>query len=163
MGAVMSGDGLYRYHLSRRWGDGGPCARIATFVMLNPSTADASLNDPTITRCINFARSWDCEGLAVVNLYAFRATDPKGLWRTSDPVGPRNDDYLTDTAMRAKLLDGPIIGAWGANAKPDRVAEVLALPHMDRLSCLGTTKAGAPRHPLYLKGDTLPTPWPVKS
>lgn len=151
--AVLSADGLYRYELARTWSDTAP----VTFVMLNPSTADASLDDPTIRRCIGFARAWGHGGIRVVNLYALRSTDPKALWCAPDPVGPDNDEYL----RRAAASGGPLIAAWGANARPDRVAAVLALPGLEALQALGVTKAGQPRHPLYLRGDAAPTPWPT--
>lgn len=153
--ALISDDGWYRYWLTRRWNTGS----VATFVMLNPSTADASLDDPTIRRCIGFAKAWGCGALSVVNLYAFRSTDPKGLWIAEDPVGPDNDDHLSAAALGAAISGWPLVAAWGANAKPDRVSHVLALPGMDALTALGTTKDGAPRHPLYLRADAVRMPW----
>ena len=155
--AIISPDGLYRYRLTRRWG-GGP---IATFIMCNPSTADALLNDPTIMRCIRFAKSWGCGGLCVGNTYGLRSTDPKGLWLVPDPVGPKNDAHLTLLASRAWSKGWPLVAAWGVNVKPERVAQVLALPGMESLQALGVTKGGAPRHPLYLRSDAALAPWPV--
>ncbi len=149
--AEISECGQYRYALGRQWGDG----QTVAFIMLNPSTADADRDDPTITRCIHFARSWGYGGLVVANLYAYRATDPSELWRTADPVGPENDEHLTRVAAGCALL----VAAWGANAKPGRIAQVLALPGMGRLHALGLTKAGQPRHPLYLRGDLTPQLW----
>lgn len=159
--AYVSDCGRYRYTLTRRWGRGP----WATFVMLNPSTADATENDPTIRRCMAFAGAWGMGGLSVVNLYALRSTDPAGLWRVDDPVGPENDTILRRLAAGA-LHDGrPVVAAWGANARQDRVDEVLALPGMDQLQCLGVTKAGAPKHPLArgrhrIPDDVVPRPWP---
>ena len=150
--AYISDDGLYRYSLTREVTpeEGyGTC----TFVMLNPSTADAEQDDPTIRRCIGFARAWGFGRLKVVNLYAFRAIKPNDLWRADDPIGPENDHVLSLAFGGSDLL----IAAWGAHAKPDRVAEVLSWPIRPRL-CVGVTKAGAPRHPLYLKGDLMPRP-----
>jgi hypothetical protein len=155
-GAKISGCGTYRYALLRRWGDG----LAATFVMLNPSTADADIDDPTIRRCIGFSRAWGYAALRVVNLYALRSTDPRGLWTATDPVGPENDQWLTKYAMAASTQGTPLIAAWGANARPDRVQHVLALPGFHRLTALGTTKAGQPRHPLYLRNAAVPEPWP---
>lgn len=155
--ATISSDRLYRYSLVRRWADEGP---VATFVMLNPSTADAEVDDNTIRRCVGFARSWGCCAVHVVNLYAFRSTDPRGLWSCADPVGPENDAVLQRHAERAQTRQWPLIAAWGANARPDRVAAVLALPGMDVLQALGVTKSGAPRHPLYLPTSAVPSPWP---
>jgi hypothetical protein len=153
--ALISDDGLYRYWLTRRWNTGP----TATFVMLNPSTADAAIDDPTIRRCIGFAKAWGCGGLTVVNLYALRSTDPKGLWTAGDPVGPENDSHLSAFAVVASQLGWPLVAAWGANAKPDRVAQVLDLPGMAALTALGVTKDGAPRHPLYLRTDAQPMRW----
>lgn len=155
--ARISDDGLYRYLLTRRWGHG----KTATFVMLNPSTADAEVDDPTIRRCVGFAAALGCAALAVVNLYAWRATKPADLWRAPDPVGEKADRYLTLLARAARAERAPLIAAWGANARPDRVAAVLALPGMDRLTALGVTKDGAPRHPLYLPAAATPAPWPT--
>lgn len=152
--ARISADGLYRYRLTRAWGDG----EIAVFVMLNPSTADAAIDDPTIRRCIGFAKTWGMAGIEVVNLYAYRATNPAELWGADDPVGPDNDEFLTTAAF---ARPGPLVAAWGVNAKPPRVMEVLSLPGFDRLQCLGTTKDGYPRHPLYVRGDTRPQAWPA--
>lgn len=156
-GAVISADSVYRYWLHRSWGEGED--RVgdgATFVMLNPSTADATLDDPTIRRCIGFAKAWGCVRLRVVNLYALRSTDPKGLWSHPDPVGPENDMWI-EHALR--VTNGPVVAAWGANAKPDRVKHVMKLPGMDRVQHLGLTKAGAPRHPLYLRADSPLAPF----
>lgn len=155
--AWLSGCQRYRYSLGRKWVDGWPPP--VTFVMLNPSTADHQLDDPTIRRCVGFAKAWGYGRLKVVNLYAWRATQPRDLWRADDPVGPQNDEHLAEAAYIAYEHDAPLVAAWGANAKPDRVAQVLALPHLDRLTALGVTKSGAPRHPLYLRADTVPTPW----
>src|SRR3954454_15761859 len=89
--AVISACGRYRYLLSRQV---GPGLRTATFIMLNPSTADATNDDPTIRRCIGFARQWGCGRLAVLNLFAVRATDPAEMKRADDPVGPENRDWF---------------------------------------------------------------------
>src|SRR5215469_5352787 len=122
--AVVSADGLYRYELFRRWADGP----IATWVMLNPSTADAKTDDPTIRRVMGFSTGFGCGACVVVNLYAWRATEPAELWKAADPVGPSNAHYLIEAARRAKLTDAPLIAAWGAHARPERVADVLDLP-----------------------------------
>lgn len=150
--ATISDDGLYRYSLVRRWAQkGGP----ATFVMLNPSTADALVDDPTIRRCVGFARSWGCAGIVVVNLYALRATRPVHLWEAADPVGPDNDRFLEVAVRRAAATGAPLLGAWGANAKPGRVEALLELVKREgaSLEALGVTKWGQPRHPLYLPAD----------
>lgn len=156
-GADLSADGLYRYSLSRVWEQSR--LRTATFVMLNPSTADALVDDPTIRRCIGFAKSWGCAGMHVVNVYALRATNPKDLWLADDPIGPENDQYLSDYAMRACKFGWPLVAAWGVHVKAQRAIQVLDLPGMEALQCLGTTKGGHPRHPLYLRADTPRESW----
>ncbi len=142
--ATLSPDGLYRYRLRRAWG----VDNWVNFIMLNPSTADADQDDPTIRRCIGFARRWGYDGLIVTNLYAYRATKPKVLRTVADPVGPDNDTHLL-----ACSLDRPVVAAWGANADPARVAAVLELLPGD-IYTLGLTKDGQPRHPLYVRADT---------
>jgi hypothetical protein len=147
--AYISDDGLYRYSLDRQLVDDGEWT--CTFVMLNPSTADAEQDDPTIRRCIRFAREWGYGRLKVVNLYALRATDPKQLWLADDPVGPENDHVLSLAFGGSDLT----IAAWGVHAKLERVAEIMAWPIRPRL-CLGVTKDGHPRHPLYVRADAEP-------
>jgi hypothetical protein len=157
--ALLSSDQRYRYWLTRDWARHG--GRRCTFVMLNPSTADATQDDPTIRRCIGFARALGYGGLMVVNLYALRATKPEVLWRADydERVGADNDSELRRALRDAAERDAHVIGGWGANAEARRVAEVMALPHAERLTALGTTKAGQPRHPLYLRADSTPTRW----
>jgi len=152
--AVISDDGLYRYSLERWWdhGDGA-----VLFVMLNPSTADASVDDPTIRRCIGFARTWGKQGIIVCNLYAYRATDPRELDRVHDPIGPDNQRHL-DAALGGVDL---VIAAWGANPSRGRYvrrdrAVSLGLETFHELQCLGLTKEGHPRHPLYVRADAQP-------
>lgn len=149
--ANISDDGLYRYSLTRHvlTGDARDHAteigkETCTFVMLNPSTADAEQDDPTIRRCIGFARDWGYARLKVVNLYAYRATNPRDLWLADDPVGPENDHAL---ALAFGMSDC-LTAAWGAHAKPERVAAVMAIPMAPRYA-LGLTKNGSPHHPLY--------------
>jgi hypothetical protein len=149
--AEISACGLYRYALTRRWSD---CPTVA-FVMLNPSVADHVRDDPTLRRVTAFAKTWGYGGLAVVNVYAFRATQPADLWKAADPIGPDNDLWLKFVVADCRL----IVAAWGANARPERIADVLALPGMSGLTALGVTKGGQPRHPLYLRADLVPQPW----
>jgi hypothetical protein len=159
--ARLSEDGLYRYELARRWAL-GPTAR---FVMLNPSTADGTEDDPTIRRCVGFARALGCGALVVVNLFAYRATRPADLWRAADPIGPRNNLTILEVAEQARHAGGHLIAAWGARVPESRVEEVLGLldaagaRHL--LAALGTTQTGAPRHPLYLPSSARPSPWPT--
>jgi hypothetical protein len=154
-GAVVSPCGTYRYTLDRVWDASLP---TALFIMLNPSTADASVDDPTIRRCVSFAKRMGCGALTVVNLYALRSTDPGALATHPDPVGPDNDTHIA-LALGKRL--GCVVAAWGAhpaaNQRVDTVAALLAA-HGWQVSCLGTTKGGAPRHPLYVRGDAPLTP-----
>ena len=145
-GATFSADRRYRYRLWRRWDGARP---VVAFVMLNPSTADARRDDPTIRRCIGFAKSWGFGGVEVVNLFAYRTTDPGELRRVADPVGADNDRHIQSAIARADL----VVLAWGARARSRRL---LSLP---QARCLGLTRAGQPRHPLYLRSDVRPQPF----
>lgn len=155
--AHISDDGRYRYILGRLWSD-DDLGLVLNWVMLNPSTADAKIDDPTIRRCIGFSRLWGYCGMRVVNLYALRATQPADLWRSDDPVGPENDDILRWIAHHTET---PVIAAWGANARPERVAHVINILGPRNLDCLGVTKQGAPKHPLYLPANTQHIPYPI--
>ena len=147
--AQISGCGRYRYRLERFWSD----APALPFVMLNPSTADAMLDDPTIRRCMGFARREGAGGIIVANVYAFRATDPAALWRQADPHGPENDAALTEVARWAAQVNVPVVCAWGVHGGGSNRHIALMLDAGARLVCLGKTKGGHPHHPLYLKGD----------
>jgi hypothetical protein len=149
----MVAHGPYRYLLSRRWGLGAP----ALFVMLNPSTADATDDDPTIRRCIGFARRWGAPAVEVVNLYALRATRPRDLFAHAAPVGPDNDDAIAGAAARA----GAIVVAWGVHGArdPRRAARVLELLRGHPIACLGVNRGGEPRHPLYLPARARRRRW----
>lgn len=152
--AVLSEDGRYRYLLTRDWSDeaGVPNGVTCTFVMLNPSKADATVDDPTITRCVGFAKASGHTGLRVVNLFALRATDPNELIRAGkvDAVGPDNDRHLREAARLATTAGGVVIAAWGAHDLAwDRAGAVFDIFGAD-MWCLGTTKQGAPRHPVRL-------------
>ena len=143
--ALISEDKLYRYQLLRVWDETLP--RVL-FVMLNPSTADATKDDPTIRRVISFAKSWGYGGVYVGNLFAFRSTDPKGLKYVKDPIGENNIQHIQ--AM-VGLVD-KIIYAWGNNQKePKWLSEMVPTPY-----CIDISKKGVPKHPLYLKKDTHP-------
>ncbi len=155
--AIFSEDGRYRYTL-RRTGLGGDGQCL--FIMLNPSTADAETDDPTIRRCTSFAKAWGFSQLWVGNLFAYRATDPKELLTVDDPVGPDNDRYLMDLAMSANLVvcawgngEMPVKGRRGQGVLTELVWEGLTIHH------LGMTKSGRPKHPLYLKASTIPIEW----
>jgi len=130
--------GEYRYTLTRVW---DPALPTVTFVLLNPSTADAVQLDPTLRRCIGFAKREGYGGMVILNLYAFRTKDPKVMMAAADPVGPDNDRVLAG-------VTGTVVAGWGMNADPARVAQAVAL--LPRLHALGVTKDGQPRHPLYV-------------
>lgn len=151
--AVLSKCGLYRYRLDRRWADGKSCG----FIMLNPSTADADQDDPTIRRCIGFAKREGCGALMVGNLFAFRATDPTAMADADDPTGPENLHFLLNLAER---VDGPLIAAWGSHwMAADHVSHWVCDTFGPRLMCLGKTKFGSPRHPLYVRADAPLVPY----
>lgn len=151
-GATFDPTGQYRYRLWRRWA-AGP---TALFVMLNPSTADAEQDDPTVRRCAGFARAWGLAGYDVVNLFGYRSTAPSALLTIPDPIGPDNDRHILEAAGRADR----IIVAWGVHGYiRERAVQVRAMLSQHRLLCLGTTANGNPRHPLYIKGDTEPHDW----
>lgn len=155
--AVISGDGKYRYMLSRHWTQGS--AR-AVWIMLNPSTADAAKDDATIRRCICFAKRWGYDGIEVYNLFALRSRHPTRIEMVEDPVGPDNDRWLRTAAQNK----GKVIAAWGACNTPlqlKRANEVIELLVRDQhvsLCALGFTKDGHPRHPLYVRNDVMLSP-----
>lgn len=159
-GAELSPCGAYRYTLTRQFRMDAPEPLV--FVMLNPSTADATKDDPTIRRCISFAQREGYGGLLVVNLYALRSPDPKSLWQAGDPVGPWNDEWLLMAAKLASRNGSPMVCAWGAGAREDRVAAFLRCVEFTGARCvsLGKTKTGAPRHPLYVPGNAPMEAWP---
>lgn len=150
MTAVISPCGTYRYRLERTWDADEP--KVA-FIMLNPSTADAEKDDPTIRRCIGFAKSWGFGGLIVGNLFALRATDPRELYSYSDPIGPDNNAHLRAIGMCAEQ----IVCAWGAHGSlHDRASGVAAMLDAYNLSALTITKKGQPGHPLYVSAEIQP-------
>lgn len=150
--AMLSPCGQYRYSLVRQWDQNKP---YLPFVMLNPSTADATVDDPTIRRCMSFAKREGCGGVVVVNLYALRSTDPRRLREVKDPVGPLNGRVIYDAATVAAEAGVPIICAWGAHDITQAASGALAQARQVgvKIMCLGKTAGGYPRHPLYVKGD----------
>jgi hypothetical protein len=143
--ATISDCGRFRYRLGRRWADGAPLL----FVMLNPSTADADQDDATIRRCIRFAQAEGFPALEVVNLFAFRATDPKDLRRAGYPAGPENDRHIQEAARAA----AKVCLAWGSNAagleRPQIVIPLLRAA-CAQLHVLRMTRSAHPQHPLML-------------
>lgn len=149
-GAEISDCGTYRYSLWRAW---APLLPTCVFAMLNPSTADATEDDPTIRRCIGFARREGCGRLVVVNLYSLRSTDPRVLGRHPYPNGPYAARIIAETLSAA---DGPVICAWGSDpAARDQAGFMLDLirAYGKVPMCLGQNKDGQPKHPLYLRVD----------
>lgn len=156
--AIIAGEHEeYRYHLGCTWDAARP--RLL-WVLLNPSIADDTTDDQTLRRCTRFSHDWEeYGGLEIVNLFAFRATDPRDLQRAPDPIGPENDWYVAEAASRA----AGIIVAWGERGtyrqRDCAVLALLSLHSAQPLRCLGTTRNGCPRHPLYLAGSTRPVPY----
>jgi hypothetical protein len=148
-GAIFDVNDRYRYSLWREWS--AYHQRIA-FVLLNPSTADELKNDPTIRRCMGFAQAWNFGSLEVVNLFAYRATDYRELFKAIDPVGAENNRFLMQAVERCST----VVLAWGTRGPfLNRDRQVMSLlAGRNGLYCLGITKDGQPRHPLYVKGDT---------
>jgi hypothetical protein len=150
---------IYRYTL---WRNIRPYTKMklgtCVFVMLNPSTADATKNDPTVRRCIGYATDWGFAKLLVLNAFAFRGTDPEDMKAAEEPIGEENDRWIRDSVEPKNR----VVVAWGKDGKHrDRDHAVLKIlteagvqPH-----CLGTNQDGTPRHPLYLKKTLIPTPY----
>ena len=143
--AIISLCKKYRYQLLREWDEDRPSV---LFIMLNPSTADANVDDPTICRVINFAKTWGYGGVYVGNLYAFRSTNPKALRDKNDPIGKDNVQHIQTLIG----LADKVIYAWGRDKKePYWLSNLVDTPY-----CIDISKKGGPKHPLYLKGDLLP-------
>ena len=153
-GATLDPTGRYRYLLWRQWAADRPAVG---FVMLNPSTADAIADDPTIRRCLRFAQSWGKGSLWIVNLFAYRTPKPQHLRQVADPIGPDNDRYLLKTQQQVQTLVAAW-GNWGNLQNRDRTVLQL-LQKKGRLYCLGITQRQQPRHPLYLRCDTSLLPF----
>lgn len=165
--AVISPCGTFRYSLRRTWNE---LLAVVAIVMLNPSTADATADDPTVRKCVTLAARAGFGGIVVVNLFAFRATDPAALRERVasglDAVGPQNDAAIRDAAR-----DRPAVVAWGAafetwgrqrDAAEDRawvVRRIVREASRTSLRCWGETKSGHPRHPLYLPNASDPRVW----
>ena len=158
--AVISKCGDYRYWLSREI-LGAPKPKPIVFIMLNPSTADAEHDDPTIRRCISFAKAWDGSHLIVVNLFAYRTTNPRTLWAedTVDPVGQWNNDAIDRAMDYAYAWDGLVVAAWGEHGSyMGRNEDVLNRIQHTKPMCLKLNKSGNPAHPLYQPKDSVLIP-----
>lgn len=149
--AIVDSTGAYRYLLSRCWDDSLP---PVCFCMLNPSTADSIADDATIRRCIGFAKSWGCGSIFVINLFAYRATSPKELKLVPDPVGRWNFCFIHLVSQQASIT----VAAWGSQGVQLH-QNMHVLPLLKNPLCLGLTKAGHPKHPLYVSADTQLRPY----
>lgn len=148
--ALFSPNRTYRYTLWRHWG-GLWATGYAMFIGLNPSTATETEDDPTVRRCIGYARDWGFAGLCMTNIFAFRATDPAVMKAHPEPIGPENDRYLAEMAREADI----VVAAWGTEGSHlDRGEAVKRM--IPDLHYLGLTKDGHPKHPLYLRKDLKP-------
>ncbi|MGF1570073.1 MAG: DUF1643 domain-containing protein [Nodosilinea sp.] len=153
--ATFDSTGSYRYSLGRQWRDGGPLLAI---LMLNPSQASDTADDPTIRRCMGLAHGWRFGAIQVVNLFAYRTADPRQLKQTPDPIGPDNDAALITAAAQADR----ILLAWGNHGCfQERDEAVLALlsSYQAKWCCIDHNRTGQPRHPLYVRRDAGLTRW----
>ncbi len=151
--ARFSPDRRWRYELRRQW---DPSRPYVAFIGLNPSKADEVQSDRTVSRCIDFAKRWDYGGLVMLNVFAVMATDPRDMRRARDPVGPENDVHIRAVAQEVMF----VVVAWGNGGRwQNRGATVLDM--LGEVRTLGLTKRGFPRHPLYVRGETLPVLLPT--
>lgn len=148
--AEISRCGRYRYTLARTW---DPDLPYVAFIGLNPSTADAVENDPTLNRCIQYARAWGYGGVRMVNLFAFGTTSPADMKAADDPVGPDNDVALQSVCEDAGL----VVAACGNHGSfRNRSHEVRTM--LEGLYCHKVNKTGEPAHPLYQRKTARPEP-----
>jgi len=157
--AVISPCKKYRYALHREWDDNLP---MVFFIMLNPSTADGEIDDPTIRRCVAFAKSWGFGSMSVGNLFGFRATDPRELLKAEDPMGPENAKWNEVAADVAEM----VVCAWGnapiLKAMQKRYGKAYQpLSGLGQLHYIDLANDGTPKHPLYLRGDLQPKKYEV--
>ncbi|MCK4441078.1 MAG: DUF1643 domain-containing protein [Sulfurovaceae bacterium] len=149
--AIFSKDREYRYVLSRIWDETKP---IIMIIGLNPSTADETEDDPTIRRCTNFSKSWGYGGVYMLNLFAFRATQPSDMFEALNPIGDENNNFIE---IYTKKVD-KIVCAWGNDGiYKDRSQYIRE--NFNNLFYLKMNKTGEPSHPLYLKSDLVPQQW----
>lgn len=151
--ACFSECGTYRYMLMRKWGL--LLKGLVNFVMLNPSTATEDEDDPTIRRCIGYAKQWGFDGIIITNIFALRSTMPNLLYGHEDPIGPDNDAHLAHWPTACKL----VVCAWGKHgdlhARGNHVRQrILLITHRVALKILSDKEN--PSHPLYLPKDLEP-------
>ena len=161
--AIITDCGKYRYELIREWSTSELAANNVNegqvvFCLLNPSTADAKKDDRTITRCVGFAQNWGYSRMVVVNLYAYRATDPTELSTCPEPVGEDNDNYILKNVKEAALF----IAGWGRKRKglvrDDFVLDILRSSSIV-VHALGVNADGTPKHPSRLNDEIVPRPY----
>ncbi|MEL6454534.1 MAG: DUF1643 domain-containing protein [Cyanobacteria bacterium J06623_5] len=153
--AIFDNTGQYRYQLGRQW---QPAEKEVAFIMLNPSRADDSVDDPTLRACIQFAQKWRYGSLSVVNLFGYRTPHPRELAHAAYPVGTENDIHLLEVATEADRI---VLawGNWGRLHGRDRTILTLLSPHQHKLTYLQRNHSGQPRHPLYIRRDVIPKPF----
>jgi hypothetical protein len=154
-GATFDPNRIYRYRLWREW---SPLKPTVAFLMLNPSTADEHVLDPTLRRCLGFAQVWGYGRMEIINLFALRATNPKQLYTHPYPEGPENDSWISLVASRAEQ----VVCGWGTHGEYRDRATCVALQLIENgvpMFCLGTTKGGMPKHPLYLSNKSERKSW----
>lgn len=149
----------WRYTLWRKW-DEGFFEEPKGYMMvigLNPSTADETKDDPTIRRCIAFAKQWGYNGLCMTNIFAWRDTKPEDMRKAEDPIGPANNHWLVECAQNADL----IVAAWGKHGTYlNRSKQVVELMPKGKLVCLKKNEDGSPQHPLYIPSNIVPVSYP---
>jgi len=154
--AIFDRTGTYRYQLGRRWQASG--AEVA-FVMLNPSRADDSHDDPTLRACIQFAQRWNYAALSVVNLFGYRTPHPSELKQAKEPIGADNDRYV----LEAVSVADKVVVAWGNEGGllgRDRAILTQLEPHHHKIYYLQLNRSGQPRHPLYIPRNVSLQPFP---
>lgn len=157
-GATFDAERIYRYRLWRDWSFTPNNANRLLWIMLNPSTADEFVLDPTLRRCEGYSLAWGFYAFEVCNIFALRSTDPKALYSHADPVGPDNNRTILERAQNCAAV---VVG-WGTHGKYSRrgadVIRMLAA-HQITVQCLGTTADGYPKHPLYVSKATPLQPY----
>ena len=146
--AIISDNDKHRYCLSRIWSNGD---NIVAFIGLNPSTADANKDDSTITKCVNYAKQWGFDGLYMINLFSFRATDKEEMLKDDNPTNAENDKCINKYINKANK----VICAWG-NDGVFKNRHKYIIDNFENLYCLTINKTGQPHHPMYLKLDIQP-------
>ena len=147
---VFSPDNLYRYVLIHQLDEANPSTKLLGFLGLNPSTADTTQLDNTLRRVRGYAAREGYGGFVMLNIFGFRATDPKDMYAAADPIGPDNDKWVLEWGKKC----GKVVAGWGTHGNfMNRGLEICKLLKDVNLVCLKITADGSPSHPLYLKKD----------